>query len=94
MDNLVTADAASDSDWVDFFQSEILRLSFERIRGEFESETIQIFELAWSEDLPATEVAQKLKTSVDKVYVAKSRVLKRLRQEVVRLTEDLPVAGI
>jgi len=49
---------------------------------------------SWSEDLPATEVAQKLKTSVDKVYVAKSRVLKRLRQEVVRLTEDLPVAGI
>jgi hypothetical protein len=45
MDYLVTADAASDSDWVDFFQSEILRLSFERIRGEFESETIQIFEL-------------------------------------------------
>lgn len=94
MDNLVTADAASDSDWVDFFQSEILRLSFERIRGEFEPETVQIFELAWSEDLPATEVAQKLNTSVDKVYVAKSRVLKRLRQEVVRLTEDLPVAGI
>jgi RNA polymerase sigma factor (sigma-70 family) len=94
MDHSVTAHASSDSDWSDFFQSEILRLSFERIRGEFEPETIQIFELAWSEDLPATEVAQKLKTSVDKVYVAKSRVLKRLRQEVVRLTEDLPVAGM
>lgn len=87
-----TPDATSDSDWIDFFQSEILRRSFNLIRSEFEPETIQIFELAWNDDLSATEVAKKLETSVDKVYVAKSRVLKRLRQEVVRLTEDLPVS--
>ncbi len=36
------------------------------------------------------ETAQELGVSIDGVYVAKSRVLKRLREEILLLAEDLP----
>jgi RNA polymerase sigma-70 factor, ECF subfamily len=85
---------SADSDWGDYFQTEVLRASFEKIRSEFEPETIEIFQHAWFQDESAAEVASQLGVSIDRVYVAKSRVLKRLREEVVRLTEDLPVAGL
>jgi hypothetical protein len=47
----------------------------------------------WLEKRPAAEVAQELNLRVDKVYVAKSRVLERLEQEVRELAEDSILAA-
>jgi DNA-directed RNA polymerase specialized sigma24 family protein len=41
--------------------------------------------------VPAAETAEQLGVPIDAVYVAKSRVLKRLREEVTLLAEDLPL---
>jgi DNA-directed RNA polymerase specialized sigma24 family protein len=82
------------SQWTEHFQAELLRVSLERIRSEFADQTWDAFKLAWFENLSPTEVANKLEIGIEKVYVAKSRVLKRLRQEVLRLSEDLPVANL
>jgi len=82
------------SQWTEHFQAELLRLSLERIRSEFTDQTWGAFQLAWFENLSPADVASKLGIGIEKVYVAKSRVLKRLRDEVLRLSEDLPVANL
>jgi RNA polymerase sigma factor (sigma-70 family) len=79
------------SEWFEEFQTHVLRVALARIETHFEPGTWKAFMLAWKEARPATEVARMLDVNVDHVYVAKSRVLARLRQEVLALAEDLPV---
>ncbi len=78
--------------WIEHFHSEILRKSLANIQCEFSSETWDVFNLTWLENSPVGDVASRLNIPIESVYVAKSRVLKRLRNEVARLSEDLPIA--
>jgi RNA polymerase sigma-70 factor (ECF subfamily) len=78
-------------EWAAEFHSHVLRMALERVRPHFEPNTWRAFELAWLEGQPADAVAKLLAMPVDNVYVAKSRVLKRLREEVTILAEDLPL---
>jgi len=78
--------------WIEHFQSEILRKSLANIQCEFPQETWNAFTFSWLENLPVGDVATRLQIPIENVYVAKSRVLKRLRNEVARLSEDLPIA--
>lgn len=78
--------------WIEHFHSEILRKSLANIQCEFAPETWNAFELSWLENSAVGEVASQLNIPIENVYVAKSRVLKRLRNEVARLSEDLPIA--
>ena len=64
-----------------------------RSRPHFEEQTWRAFERAWLENRPAAEVAAELNVPIDRVYVAKSRVLERLQQEVQELAEDSILAG-
>jgi RNA polymerase sigma-70 factor, ECF subfamily len=82
-----------DSLWNDHFHSELFQAALVRIRTEFTDQTWEAFQLAWLEDLSAIQVAERLQIGIEKVYVAKSRALKRLREEVLRLSEDLPIAN-
>ncbi len=50
--------------------------------------TWQAFERVWIQGQGAAEAAADLGLSIEKVYVAKSRVLKRLEEEVRLLAED------
>jgi RNA polymerase sigma-70 factor (ECF subfamily) len=79
-----------DSAWAEQFHAHLLDTAMERVRTEFEPGTWHAFELVWLEDRPAPEVARSLRQPIEKVYVAKSRVLKRLREEVLLLGEDMP----
>jgi RNA polymerase sigma-70 factor (ECF subfamily) len=80
-----------DPDWTAHFHAEVLRLACERVRGQFQPTSWRAFELVWLvERRSAPEVASELGLPVEAVYVAKSRVLKRLREEVLMLAEDLP----
>ena len=78
--------------WIEHFHSEILRKSLANIQCEFSSVEWDAFKLSWLENSPVGDVATRLNIPVESVYVTKSRVLKRLRTEVARLSEDLPIA--
>ncbi|MBA4188629.1 MAG: sigma-70 family RNA polymerase sigma factor [Planctomycetaceae bacterium] len=60
----------------------LVRRGLELIRGEFEPRTWLAFEAVATGERPAAEVATELGMSVGAVYVAKSRVIKRLRAEL------------
>jgi RNA polymerase sigma-70 factor (ECF subfamily) len=78
-----------DSNWLEVFSNEILKQAMENIRPHFESVTWKTFQSSWIEDKPATEVAEFLSIPVHSVYVNKSRVLKRLEQEIRVLADDV-----
>jgi RNA polymerase sigma-70 factor (ECF subfamily) len=80
----------ADNDWTAEFNQHVLRAALERIRPRFEPATWQAFELVWLENRPAPEAATTLGVPVAAVYVAKSRVLKQLREEILLLAEDVP----
>lgn len=82
--------ADPDPDWDAAFNAQILRAALDRARPAFEPATWRAFELTWQENRPAGEAARETGLAVDAVYAAKSRVLKRLREEVLLLAEDVP----
>jgi RNA polymerase sigma-70 factor (ECF subfamily) len=76
--------------WLEEFHAQILRVALERIRPHFEAPTWRAFVRVWLENCPAVVAAGELGVPIDAIYLAKSRVLKRLREEVLHLAEDLP----
>jgi RNA polymerase sigma-70 factor (ECF subfamily) len=81
----------SGSEWAAAFNAHLLRVALDRIQPGFEPQTWRAFDLVWLQGRKASEAASSLNVPVDAIYVAKSRVLKRLREEVVALAEDLPL---
>jgi RNA polymerase sigma factor (sigma-70 family) len=81
----------ADNEWTSAFHDRILQVALARVRHDFEPTTWDAFERIWLDDRPSAETAAALGLTIDAVYAAKSRVLKRLREEVVALAEDLPL---
>jgi RNA polymerase sigma-70 factor (ECF subfamily) len=67
--------------WDEEHDRYIIRRLMELIEPQFEPVTLQAFRRVVFEGATAAEVARDLKISVNAVLLAKSRVLKRLRQE-------------
>ena len=65
----------------------ILRGAMELVRNEFEPRTIEVFMRSVLENRTAARIAEEYGMTVDAVYKAKSRVLRRLRQEVAELLD-------
>lgn len=80
-----------DSDWVELFSKHLFRVACERIQPLFEPKTWESFKLTWMDEVPAKEVAHQLAIPIHSVYVNKSRVLQRLREEVETLAEDCAI---
>jgi RNA polymerase sigma-70 factor (ECF subfamily) len=68
----------------------LYRRALELLQGEFKESTWKAFLALTVEERPVADVARELGLSTGAVYVAKSRVLKRLREELHELEE---VAG-
>ena len=81
----------SDSEWSTIFMQQVFQAASERIRATVEDTTWQCFQMTWIDDRPATEAAEQLKIPIHSVYVNKSRVLKRVEQEFLMLTDDYPM---
>ncbi|MFN0052049.1 MAG: RNA polymerase sigma factor [Planctomycetales bacterium] len=79
-----------DAEWPSQFHDHLLRVAMERTRGDFEPQNWRAFELTWLENRPPADVARTLSLPVATVYVAKFRILERLRKEVLMLAEDMP----
>jgi RNA polymerase sigma-70 factor (ECF subfamily) len=67
----------------------LVRRALELIRRDFEEQTFRAFWRTAVDDRTAAEVATELGTTVDAVYQAKSRVLRRLREELGSLMPRL-----
>lgn len=76
--------------WDEHFHSMLLHAAMNRIQSEFTASTWQAFIQLWIENKPPQEIATSLNTTIDNLYVSKSRVLKRLRSEIVDLSDDSP----
>jgi RNA polymerase sigma-70 factor (ECF subfamily) len=63
----------------------LLRNALRLLQGEFEPTTWQAFHETTLRDRPVGAVAAELGVTANAVYVARSRVLKRLRQELAGL---------
>jgi RNA polymerase sigma-70 factor (ECF subfamily) len=82
------APATCDLTWDDEYHQMLLAAAVERTKPHFEPLTWQAFELVWFDELAAAETARRLKLPIERVYVAKSRVLKRLQQTVAEIADE------
>jgi RNA polymerase sigma-70 factor (ECF subfamily) len=76
------------SDWDEEYQKRLLACAADRVQPSFEPATWQAFWRTAVEGEPVKEVASSLGISVGAVYIARSRVLSRLREEVGQLAEE------
>jgi RNA polymerase sigma-70 factor (ECF subfamily) len=82
------ADGDLSADWEADYQRTLAAQAMERVKGEFQAATWAAFIQTAVEGRAPAQVASRIGLSVGAVYVAKSRVIARLRQEVERLQED------
>jgi len=73
--------------WDEEHDRHVLGCLLDLIEVEFEPTTVQAFRRVALEEAPSAEVAGELGLSVGAVYMAKSRVLKRLREEAEGLID-------
>jgi RNA polymerase sigma-70 factor (ECF subfamily) len=76
-----------DAYWESEYRAHLVGRALELIRGDFQETTWRAFWEVVAGRRPPAEVARELHISVDCVYAAKSRVLRRLRQELQGLLE-------
>jgi RNA polymerase sigma factor (sigma-70 family) len=70
------------------YRRETFRWAASQVEREVKGTTWQAFWLSTIEDLPAAEVASQLKISVGSVYIARSRVMARLRRLVDKARDE------
>jgi RNA polymerase sigma-70 factor (ECF subfamily) len=79
-----------DPAWADEFNAHLLQIALDRIRHEFEDTNWRAFEMVWLHDRSGAEVSEALGMTPSAIYVTKWRVLKRLREEILMLADDVP----
>ncbi len=75
-------------DWEADYQRTVAAQAMERVRSEFQPATWNAFVQTAVEGRSPTQAASNVGLSVGAVYVAKSRVIARLRQEIERMQGD------
>jgi RNA polymerase sigma-70 factor (ECF subfamily) len=74
--------------WELEYQRRLASLAMERVKGEFQENTWRAFWLTAVEGVAASEVAAQTGMSLGAIYVAKSRVLARLREQVETMRQQ------
>lgn len=80
-----------DSEWIEEFTAHLFQVALDRVRPQFEAQTWTAFEMVCLKNDSADDAARALSMPVAQVYQAKSRIQKRLREEVLVLAEDTGV---
>ena len=84
----LAADGDSDEFWNIEYRQHLVARALEIMQAEFEPTTWQACWQTTVEDRPAADVAAELKITINAVYVARSRVLRRLREELRDLLDE------
>jgi RNA polymerase sigma factor (sigma-70 family) len=79
---------ALDELWQREWEENLLSTATRRLRSKVSSQQLLIFRLATFNELPLTQVANKLGVSLARVYLARHRVGKLLKAEVLRLRQE------
>jgi RNA polymerase sigma-70 factor (ECF subfamily) len=87
LDDLESPDSALSRLWDDEHNKHVVAKLMQLVEVDFKPETWQAFRRHALEDEPAQEVAKALGLSLNAVLLAKSHVLKRLRQEAAGFLE-------
>jgi RNA polymerase sigma-70 factor (ECF subfamily) len=74
--------------WETEYRRRMLTWASEQVRGEFAANTWEAFRQTAVEGKPGVEVAAALGMSVGAVYIARSRVMARLREKVASALKD------
>ncbi len=82
LDTLEDSSSEQSRQWDLEHDQQVVRRLLATIQSDFEESTWEVFQLLVLEDRPVAEVAQRTGMKRNAIYVAKSRVLKRLREEV------------
>jgi len=82
LDQLEAPRSSLSQQWDQEHDREVVRRLLAAVQPEFQPRTWEVFRMLVLEDRPATEVAQHFGMERNAVYVAKARVLARLRQEL------------
>jgi RNA polymerase sigma-70 factor (ECF subfamily) len=81
-------DAETEAEFAAEFQRQAFRWAAQHVKSDFAETTWQAFWKTGVENRPIDEVARELGLSPGAVYIARSRVLARLRDQVQQLTHD------
>jgi len=84
----------SEPEWNEGFQTRILEVALDLCRDRFDPPTWQAFSRVWLDQQSPDAVAIEMQQKVDWVYVAKSRVLKALRDAVMMLADEWPFENV
>ena len=79
-----------DPEWASELDAHLLHAALAAIRGGFDPTNWRASERTWIACEPAAAVAAALGIPVAQVYVAKSRIAKRLADELRHLSDDTP----
>ena len=89
LDHYPDNDSLLERAWQNEWQEHLLSQAINILRVQLEPATFQAFELHVINERPAKEVATFLGISVNMVYVAKSRSVKKLRSIIQELQESI-----
>jgi RNA polymerase sigma-70 factor (ECF subfamily) len=87
VEELESPDSALSRLWDREHNEHVVGVLMERVQSDFKPATRTAFRRHVTEGEPAVQVAEALGLSVNSVLLAKSRVLKRLRQESAGLVD-------
>ena len=87
LNQIADPDSAQNRHWDEEHDRYVLRCLFDMVEQEFEPNTFLAFRRLALDDASGAEVAAELGMSVGAVYVAKSRVLQRIREEAAGLID-------
>jgi RNA polymerase sigma-70 factor (ECF subfamily) len=80
-----------EAEWNHDFRRRVFEWAAGCVRGEVEAATWEAFRLTAIEGAPGAAVAGQLQMSIGTVYVARSRVLARLRSLVAEVSDESPL---
>lgn len=93
LDQLAGKSNESEAEWELEYQRRLSAKAMDRVKHEFQPNTWQAFWGTAVEGRSAAEIGTELKMTAGAVYVAKSRVLARLRDEVQQLMAEAEAVG-
>ena len=78
--DLVEDDDSVRQTWENEWRQMVLRSCLEQVQREFDSKVVRAFELYGLRGVPVEKVGEELQMSRNAVYIAKSRILSRVRE--------------